>query len=115
MIEVESQFPTMMDYYYACPEACRSPESDYGVWWKDDDGGNWRVSFVHHTGHFYAVCLGGTIAREIVIGGGPGLLLLTTVGHKPGLDRHGSEGPVVIIGQGEPFVSDAFGDHAAQS
>jgi hypothetical protein len=33
----------------------RSGESDYGVWWRDELGAVWRVSFVHATGEVYAL------------------------------------------------------------
>ena len=79
-------------YYTAHPDARHSGESDYGVWWKDDDGGNWRVTYVHRTGHYYAIYLGGTVSRRMTISS-----VLVSAG-----DR---EGPVLILGRG-----DACGD-----
>ena len=84
--------PDIEAYYDAYPEARHSGESDYGVWWKDDDGGNWRVTYVHHTGHYYALHLGGTVSRRLAIAGNP-ILVSSGDGR--------SEGPVLILGQGE--------------
>lgn len=51
-----------LDAYYADSEPRRrSPECDYGVWWKEtgpkEYGPWWRVTHVEATGEVYAVCL----------------------------------------------------------
>lgn len=62
-------YPDVGAFYDQHEEARYSIESDYGVWWKDDDGGNWRVSYVHATGHVYAIGSGSTMASVLNIGG----------------------------------------------
>lgn len=81
-------------FYTRFPAARRSPESDYGVWWKCPDGKNWRVTYVHATGHVYAIQLGGTTSffdsgldATVIMAG----------------DKGPNEGPVVILGKIEPF------------
>lgn len=83
------QFPDIEAYYAAHPEARASVESDYGVWWKDEDGGNWRVTYVHETGHVYAICLGSTSSGLVSIGGEEAVMVSA---------GDGRSGPVVILG-----------------
>lgn len=83
-----------IEAFYSAHEAARySGESDYGVWWKDDDGGNWRVTYVHETGHVYAICQGGTVSRRARIGGSPVDIVSAGAG----------AGPVVVMGILQPF------------
>ena len=51
-----STFPNIEAFYSENEARRRSPEADYGVWWRD--GGSresWRVSYVRDTGEVYAV------------------------------------------------------------
>lgn len=87
-------YPNIEAFYAAFPPARDSVESDYGCWWKDDDGGNWRVTYVHDTGHVYAVAAGCTIATHLRIGGE--VVAIVSAGD--------NEGPVVILGQLRAFT-----------
>lgn len=51
----------------------RSPEYDYGVWWRDSLGAQWRVSWVAETGEIYALRLGH--AQSLSRDDGPLMLL----------------------------------------
>jgi hypothetical protein len=92
MAEHES-YPNVDGFYDAHPAARLSPESDYGVWWKGPDGDNWRVTYVHETGHVYAIGQGGTRSGRMVLGGED--VLVVSAGKL--------SGPVVILGQLAPF------------
>jgi hypothetical protein len=74
-------------YYDNVPAARRSGERDYGVWWKDEHGGNWRVSWVYATGDVYAIRLGRTTMIPLWAGGG-----IVSAGN-------GREGPVILLGR----------------
>ncbi len=89
-MEIES-YPTIEAYYDAHEPARISAESDYGVWWRDDDGGLWRVSYVHNTGHVYAICQtsGGARTQILRIGGENMISVCANDGDRAG--------PVVII------------------
>lgn len=88
----QESYPNIEAFYTRVSGARHSPESDYGVWWKGPDGDNWRVTFVHDTGHVYAIRLGGTVSfidtsiDAAVISAGQG------------------EGPVIVLGQLKPFT-----------
>ena len=99
MPDTGTQFPSIDALYDAFPEARHSTESDYGVWWKDDDGGNWRVTYIHATGHLYAAYLGGTASKHAKFMGQTMLVV------SAGSDR----GPVVILGKTHPFTDDRVG------
>jgi hypothetical protein len=86
------QFPDVEAFYRFEPRAERSGESDYGVWWRDDDGGVWRVSYVHDTGHVYAVRLGGVRSDFLRLGAEE--VVLVSAGDEVG--------PVVILGRIAP-------------
>ncbi len=94
-----NQFRNLDALYDAYPAARHSPESDYGVWWKDDDGGNWRITFIHHTGQFYAAFSGGTVSGKTTIGDQE----VSYIG------IGGGEGPVVILGIARPVMDDRMG------
>lgn len=81
-----------------------SGESDYGCWYKDGAGGNWRVSYVDTTREVYAVYLGGGYASEVLLGGEP--VLIAGAGH--------GDGPVVLLGTftSEPEADAALADWA---
>lgn len=83
-------FVTIEDFYATYPEARHSGESDYGVWWRDDDGGVWRVSYVHATGHVYAIRAGSGVRSRMIRVGGQEIGAAFSVEH---------DGPVVILGK----------------
>lgn len=89
-------FPDIEAFYNAHPAARHSVESDYGCWWKDDGGGNWRVTYVHDTGHVYAIGSGSTSSRSVRVGGEE--VAVITPGE--------SHGPVVILGQLPTFTKE---------
>ncbi len=93
------QFPSIDALYDAYPAARHSPESDYGCWWKDDDGGNWRLTFIHHTGQFYAEFSGGTVSAQTVVAG-------QRVQY---ISAGGGRGPVLIVGIARPMMDDSMG------
>ena len=86
-------YPNIEAYYRAWPAARDSVESDYGVWWRDDDGGIWRVTYVHETGHVYAILVGprGATRRAARIGGQPVVMISAA-------DDDHLPGPVAILG-----------------
>lgn len=90
----QESYPNIEAFYTRVSGARHSPESDYGVWWKGPDGDNWRVTFVHATGHVYAIRLGGTVSfidssiDAAVISAGRG------------------EGPVIVLAQLKPFTEE---------
>lgn len=86
-------YPHIGAFYDAHPTARRSVESDYGVWWKGPDGDNWRVTYVHETGHVYATRQGGTHSGRMVLDGEE--VFFVSAG--------ASNGPVVILGRLAPF------------
>lgn len=51
-------YGSIRDYCEAVPAAKTSGEVDFGVHWKDDGGGVYRVSWVRDTGEVYAVRIG---------------------------------------------------------
>lgn len=51
-------------FYAAEPAAARSGETDFGVWWRDDFGRIYRVSWVQDTGHLYAI---GMVSGEVTV------------------------------------------------
>lgn len=104
LLELDS-FPTVEAFYLEHPAAHRSPESDYGVWWRDDDGGVWRVTYVHHTGHVYAVRSAGVRSGVANIGGQRCVL----VSAGPG------DGPVIILGQLPTFSDEREAEVRAAS
>lgn len=105
-------FPDLRAFYGEHPDARHSVESDYGVWWRDDDGGIWRVTYVHATGQVYALRTSrvGSISEPVRIG--DELATMISAGN--------DGGPVVILAQLEPW-SDAdekrrdFGYRARQN
>ena len=49
-------YPNIEAFYSENEARRRSPESDYGVWWRDADCREfWRVSYVQATGEVYAL------------------------------------------------------------
>lgn len=96
-------YPDVEKYYQDHPDARPSPESDYGVWWRDDDGGVWRVTYVHTTGHVYAIRSSSTGANSERVNVGGQVAVLVSAGREAG--------PVVILGKLEPWEdSDDPGD-----
>lgn len=89
-------YPNIEAFYDAHPTARHSIESDYGCWWKDDDGGNWRVTYVHETGHVYAIAAGSTISNQVRIGGE--VVAVVSAGN--------DKGPVVILAQLRAFTQE---------
>lgn len=85
-------FATIEDFYADDELRRRSMERDYGVWWKDDAGGNWRVTWVEATGEIYALRLGPTKTGEVRIGDS----IVSVTANNPHPDR---EGPVVVLGE----------------
>lgn len=62
------EFTTIEEFYDDRPERRRSPESDYGVHWRDEEFGywpQWRVSYIQATGEVYAVRLLGNPAGPV--------------------------------------------------
>ena len=60
-------YPSLEAFYSANEARRRSPEADYGVWWRDDRrDGSCRVSYVQATGEVYAVHIGGPGQVEIL-------------------------------------------------
>src|SRR4051812_30755761 len=56
---MRTAFDTLDEFYAAEPERRRSPERDFGVWWRAATGdATWRISWLFNTGEVYAVCLG---------------------------------------------------------
>lgn len=86
------KYPDIDAYYDAYPKARMSIESDYGVWWKDDDGGTWRVTYVHETGHVYAICSSGVASGVLRVGGQEAVYV----------SAGKAVGPVVILGTLHP-------------
>lgn len=67
-------YDDLATFYADDPRRERSPEHDYGVWWRDqDDYPVWRVSWVENTGEVYALRLqeGGAYSP------GPGAVAVT--------------------------------------
>lgn len=91
-----TQYRDIEAYYDAVPEAALSPESDYGVWWRDDDGGVWRVTYVHETGDVYAVRSPGVTSGRLRIGG-----VETTL-----VSAGEHAGPVVVLGTIDTFTEE---------
>jgi len=89
-------FPDIEAYYEAEPAARLSPESDYGCWWRDADGGVWRVSYVHETGDVYAIRSRGVESGLFRLG--QEVVALVSSGR--------AEGPVVILGRLAPWTED---------
>lgn len=80
-------YPDREAFYDANPEARGSGESDYGVWWRDDDRGTWRISWVHATGDVYAVRAPRPAPRDTTYAGWLQLAGL-----------YGARMPVVVLG-----------------
>ena len=60
-------YPSLEAFYSANEARRRSPEADYGVWWRDDRrSGYCRVSYVRATGEVYAVHIGGQEQVEVL-------------------------------------------------
>ena len=52
-------YPSLEAFYCEKEARRRSPEADYGVWWRDDRrSGYCRVSYVQATGEVYALHIG---------------------------------------------------------
>jgi hypothetical protein len=67
-------------------------EHDLGVWWKDDGGSNWRVTWVDGTGEVYALRLGPTrVQRTPLFIGGETIMI-------QGSGDPSLEGPLVVLG-----------------
>ena len=67
MAQEVTVYPSLEAFYSENEARRRSPEADYGVWWKD--GGSdelWCVSYVQATGEVYAVHIGGVEILGIV-------------------------------------------------
>lgn len=72
-IENESVFSSLAVFYAADPRRGRSPEVDFGCWWRavGRDPTPWRLSWIEATGEIYAVRLQplhGDIGPVIVFG-----------------------------------------------
>lgn len=60
MQDGQPTYPSIEAFYSENEARRRSPEADFGCWWRDPSSqGNWRVSYVQATGEVYAVKLRG--------------------------------------------------------
>ena len=60
-------YPSLEAFYSANDARRRSPEADYGVWWRDDRrGGYCGVFYVKATGEVCAVHIGGQEQVEVL-------------------------------------------------
>jgi hypothetical protein len=91
-------YPSIQAFYTRYAEARHSAESDYGVWWRDADGGVWRVTYVHDTGHVYAV-RGSHWSGAVTLGDHE--VLVVSAGN--------GEGLVVILGRLPTFTLEREG------
>jgi hypothetical protein len=67
------EWPTMDDFYLDDARRWGSPESDYGVHWRDGDRAwpEWRVSYIRDTGEIYATRQGGRGSLVRLLGAVP--------------------------------------------
>lgn len=84
-------FASIENFYTEDPLRRLSPEYDFGVWWKDNAEGTWRVSWVADTGEVYALRRGPMKSQTIMVG--DEVITITQAG-TPGL-----EGPLVLLGE----------------